>query len=120
MAGNYIGTNLTGTAALGNAGEGVLIAEGAKSSLIGTDSDGVADDAERNLVSGNLSSGVAIVGVATELNVMAGNYIGTDVTGTLPLGNGLDGVVVDRASTTSSVEPCRAQATRSYSIREMA
>ena len=41
----------------------------------------------RNVISGNTSAGVAIVDNANS-NLVAGNYIGTDATGVLPLGNG--------------------------------
>ena len=86
VAGNLIGTDITGTAALANI-RGVRIEDGARYNLIGTDSDGVADAAERNVVSGGNAVGVRVKGVGTTGNVVAGNYIGTDITGTQPLAN---------------------------------
>ena len=86
VAGNFIGTDVTGTVALGNGADGVRIRHGAHANLIGTDGDGVADEAERNVISGNTDHGVYIADAGT--NVVAGNYIGTDVTGTVALGNG--------------------------------
>ena len=86
--------------ALGNGGNGVSISGGAHSNRIGTDGNGSADIAERNIISGNLG-GVLILNVGTQQNTIAGNYIGTDVTGTAAIGNGLSGVaVVDAANNT--------------------
>ncbi len=94
VAGNYIGTDVTGARLLGNGQSGVwpaagiAILGGAKSNRIGTDGDGVVNQWERNIVSGNMGRGVLINGMGSELNVVAGNYIGTDITGTLALANG--------------------------------
>ena len=97
VAGNYIGTDVTGTRSLGIAGDGVFLAEGASSNWIGVNSiGGTAFGDEGNLISGNGYDGVQIVsGPGSNGNVVAGNTIGTDVTGTLALGNGGQGVEVD-------------------------
>ena len=87
VSGNYLGTNYTGTAALPNYA-GVEIDSGASGNLVGTNGDGVNDALERNLLSGNLFAGVWMTGAGTDNNVVAGNYIGTDVTGTGSIGNG--------------------------------
>jgi hypothetical protein len=89
---NYIGTDATGTVAEGDKGCGISIFSGGQSNLVGTDGDGVNDSAERNIISANGFSGVAISGSGTNGNIVAGNYIGTDVTGTVALGNGEAGV----------------------------
>ncbi len=94
VAGNNIGTDVTGTAALGNGANGVLIQTGAQSNLIGTNGDGVADAAERNVISGNQLHGVEIVSSGSDQNVVAGNFIGTDVTGLADLGNQFDGILI--------------------------
>ena len=91
VAGNLIGTDVTGTVALGNL-YGVLIVSGSQSNLIGTDGDGLADAAERNLISGNANEGVRISGTGTDSNVVAGNFIGSDASGTLAVGNGGVGI----------------------------
>jgi titin len=93
---NYIGTDATGTSSRGNGYDGVEIAGGAKSNLVGTNGDGVNDAAERNLISGNGFSGVAILGIGTNLNVVAGNLIGTDVTGGVSIPNRAPGVFIFR------------------------
>ena len=79
VAGNYIGTDRTGTEPLPN-GMGVQASPG---SLVGVDGNDADPVAERNLISGNINTGVA----AYAGSVIAGNYIGVDATGTLPLGN---------------------------------
>ena len=88
IQGNYIGTDVTGTVAMGNAAmgswtTGVKIESGAKRNRIGTDGNGVADNAERNVISANLSIGVRIWGAGADANVVAGTFIGTDATGTV-------------------------------------
>jgi parallel beta-helix repeat protein len=85
VQGNYIGTDVTGTQALGN-GTGVVISDDANGDIIG----GVTPGAG-NLISGNRGDGVR---VQKNYNVVQGNLIGTDVTGTAPLGNGGNGVVI--------------------------
>jgi parallel beta-helix repeat protein len=83
VLGNYIGTDLTGTSALPNGNYGVGIGFGAANNVIG-----------ENLISGNAWYGVAIDGNGTMSNTVVGNYIGTDFSGTVPLGNAEDGVVI--------------------------
>ena len=103
IAGNFIGTDVSGTAALGNGTQGVwpatgiLIQGGAQRNLVGTDGDGIADEAERNVISANNGDGVRISNVDTDNNLVAGNFIGTDVTGAIALGNSGDGVEVNGA-----------------------
>ena len=82
VAGNYIGTDRFGTAAVPNRGwSAVVIAQGAASNRIGTNGDSAADEAEGNLISGNLYNGVLIADAGTMSNVVAGNFIGTTVSG---------------------------------------
>lgn len=86
VAGNYIGTNSTGTSNLGHSQNGIFIGNGAMNNLIGTDGDGVSDNIESNLVSGNGPAGIFLQN--TSLNIIAGNLIGTDFSGAAPLPNG--------------------------------
>jgi hypothetical protein len=92
VAGNTIGLDVTGTAALGNTDRGVDIDGGAQGNRIGSNSDGQGDALERNIISANHWEGVAIIG--SSQNVVAGNDVGTDKTGTLALGNSLNGVAL--------------------------
>ena len=90
VAGNFIGTNLTGTAAIPNQLNGLVILRGSRSNVIGTDGDGSSDLIERNFISGNALNGVTINGSGTNSNVLAGNYVGVNVNGAA-LPNGRDG-----------------------------
>ena len=101
VAGNFIGTNVEGTVAIGNGLSGVRIDSGAQSNQIGTNADGKGDVAERNVISANRSDGVVIVGA--NQNVVAGDYIGTDVSGNLPLGNAVNGVQIDSGAQSNLV-----------------
>ena len=85
---DYIGTDSTGTYAVPNQ-VGVEIDGGASGNLIGTNGDGVDDALERNIISGNTFAGVWILGAETVQNGIAGNYIGTNCTGTVAVGNGV-------------------------------
>jgi hypothetical protein len=91
VLGNYIGTNATATAALGNDIDGVRVV-GANNRIGGTTA------ADRNVISGNGNSGVGIFRGGASENVVSGNYIGTNVTGTTALGNHFSGVDITEAS----------------------
>jgi hypothetical protein len=91
VAGNYIGTDPSGTKDLGNSNKGVYIYE-AKNNTVGG-----ATAGERNVISGNNSDGVRIIGSGASGNKVAGNYVGTDKNGTAALGNGGDGVYIKGA-----------------------
>src|SRR5438093_1614508 len=67
---------------------GVQIQSGATNNRVGTDGNGVADTAERNVISGNTSFGVLITGSGTTGNVVAGDFIGTNTAGTARIANG--------------------------------
>lgn len=87
LAGNLIGTNATGTAALPNGDSGVKVASGADGNTIGGTVAGT-----RNVISGNAQSGITLTGSGTTANLIEGNYIGTDINGSAKLANGADGV----------------------------
>jgi len=89
VIGNYIGTDVTGANWLGNGREGVWIGNAAQWNVIGGSSPG-----ERNLISANESNGVTISGWGANNNVVRGNYIGTDASGSVPLGNNQGGVSI--------------------------
>ena len=76
VLGNYIGTNASGTAALGNTGYGIEINAGAKNNKIGSTESG-----GRNIISGNGEKGIYITGSGTNSNEVIGNYIGTAADG---------------------------------------
>jgi hypothetical protein len=90
IEGNLIGTNATGTAALGNLDGGVLIT-GASNNTVGG-----ATPAARNVISGNTHTGVFIFD--GQNNRVLGNFIGTDATGHTALGHNVAGVLINEAS----------------------
>ena len=102
VAGNYIGTDWTGQLAIGNF-HGLVIDQGANSNIIGTDGNGAGDAAKRNIISGNHSDGLVISGPGTSSNRVAGNFIGTDVTGASALGNANSGVRIDAGASSNII-----------------
>ncbi|HUX59615.1 MAG TPA: Ig-like domain-containing protein [Bacteroidales bacterium] len=85
IKGNYIGLNASGTSPLGNIGVGVYISQEASNNIVG----GVMSG-EGNVISGNngsAGSGIQIDSEGTTDNKIIGNYLGTDHTGTVPIGN---------------------------------
>lgn len=94
VQGNYIGTTAAGTAALGNTNVGIFITA-SYANLIGG-----AVPGAKNLISGNALGGINITGLAASNNVIAGNLIGTDITGTAKLGNPLGGIIIIGSSGT--------------------
>ncbi|MFO1487578.1 MAG: Calx-beta domain-containing protein [Verrucomicrobiota bacterium] len=91
VAGNYLGTDASGTLDRGNSADGVLI-NGAAGNTIGGGS-----PAERNVISGNNSDGIAISGAAATGNMVQGNYIGTDASGLAAVRNSVNGVQLSSA-----------------------
>ncbi|MFH0866482.1 MAG: hypothetical protein V1904_09810, partial [Bacteroidota bacterium] len=88
--GNYIGTDVNGTTAIPNT-YGVLFDDGSSYNIVGGDS-----DPYRNIISGNSGYGVFVYNNGTNNNIVKGNYIGTDKTGTIAVPNG-NGIVIDGA-----------------------
>jgi titin len=85
VQGNYIGTDVTGTADLGNEiGLGLSITT---DNVVGG-----AESGAGNLISGNFVG--LIVSADTTRNVIQGNLVGTDATGTLDLGNERVGILI--------------------------
>ncbi|MCU1268378.1 MAG: Na-Ca exchanger/integrin-beta4 [Acidobacteria bacterium] len=95
IQGNLIGTDVTGTIALGNF-FGIWLNFGGNSTI-----GGLAPGA-RNVISGNRSDGVRLSG-QTSNNQIQGNLIGTDITGTKPLGNALNGIHINESSANNRV-----------------
>jgi titin len=97
LAGNFIGTDVSGTQALGNRAGGVVINLRASNNRIG----GTTAES-RNVISANGNAGVLISDELTAGNVLQGNYIGTDVSGTQPLGN-TTGVIIRQGATNTMI-----------------
>jgi CSLREA domain-containing protein len=79
LRGNYVGTDVAGGAAVPNE-EGIAVS-GTNNAIGGT------VPADRNVVSGNLGSGIQIGGAASGA-IITGNFIGVTASGAGPLGNG--------------------------------
>ncbi|HBI46093.1 MAG TPA: hypothetical protein DDY78_25045 [Planctomycetales bacterium] len=97
VQGNRIGTDVTGSVALGNAGNGVNV-QGGANNMIGGAAPGAG-----NFISGNAGSGVAITGSTATGNVVAGSFIGTDGTGAAALANGGNGVTVSNGAQNNTI-----------------
>jgi hypothetical protein len=82
---NLIGTDISGTSAVPNAGDGVHLGNGTNSVIIGP----------TNVISGNSGDGIYLTGTGTTGNKIIRNFIGLDITGTADVGNGGDGVDLD-------------------------
>lgn len=85
--GDYVGTNTAGDTAVANT-TGISINADSSNNIIGTNGDGVGDAAEGNLISGNGDYGILFAQAGTSGNVVAGNKIGTDLSGTIAIPNG--------------------------------
>ncbi|CAN5552237.1 hypothetical protein BH11PLA2_BH11PLA2_05510 [soil metagenome] len=80
VAGNLIGSDLNGTAAVANSGGGVSLSNGATGNTIGGIAPGLG-----NIISGNGTAGVLLTDAATNSNIIVGNRIGLSLSGsTLP------------------------------------
>jgi parallel beta-helix repeat protein len=92
VVGNYIGTNVLGTATLANNFMGVELNGAGINNRIG----GTAA-ADRNVISGNGQNGVSVIG-GSDNTVIQGNLIGLNATGTGPIPNTLSGIGILGAS----------------------
>jgi len=102
ISGNFIGTDVSGTLAAANH-VGVYVDNSSDNAI------GCTTPDERNVISGNTDEGVEIYGVTPTFNakdnLVQGNFIGTDKTGLVDLGNGGAGVkIYDGSNNTIGVD----------------
>jgi len=98
VQGNFIGTNTTGNASLGNISQGVVLESSAVGNQLGTDGTTTASGTSigrRNVISGNSGHGVVVTGVGTLSNIISGNFVGTDLTGSSAVPNSVSGLSID-------------------------
>ena len=100
IRGNYIGTDKTGAVDQGNGAEGIY--------LTGVSSGGITiggtTAAERNVISGNAYDGIRIQ--QGSLNLITGNFVGTNAAGTAAIPNGGNGIsIVTQANQVGSAVP---------------
>jgi len=93
IEGNYIGTDISGNNALGNGGDGIEVTTGGNR-IGGTTAE------QRNVISGNSQNGIRIHGAGATLNLVQGNYIGTNAAGTTVVANNMDGIQIESSNNT--------------------
>jgi parallel beta-helix repeat protein len=98
VEGNYVGTDYTGSVAIGNGYNGLDITSGATYNTVGGKT-----AAARNVISGNVNNGVDIAFSGTSHNVVEGNYIGLNAAGTAALSNRVNGVVIEGGATENTI-----------------
>lgn len=105
IQGNFIGTDVNGTARLSNAVGVTILSFGFSASAdniggtTGTTPGGRCTGA-CNVISGNSGDAIQIKGTQAVNNHVRGNYIGTDVNGVADLGNSGAGILLDGANNT--------------------
>ncbi len=94
IEGNYIGVDVSGIKALPNGRWGIRIA-GPVNNTIGGTAQGAG-----NVISGNNGVGIEFSDNDDQGTVVQGNFIGTDTTGTLALGNQGTGIILNSGGVT--------------------
>lgn len=112
IAGNLIGTDLTGVLDHGNNGNGLFLTDTPGNTIGGT------SDAARNVISGNGGYGIRIAGALSVANVVQGNYIGLDGGGAAALGNSATGVYLSGGANNTTVGGSSAGARNVISANE--
>ena len=96
VLGNRIGTDYTATTALGNGAFGILLSDAISVTIGGTSA------GDQNIISGNtLGVGIGLYANTTG-TLVQGNLIGTDLTGSNPLGNAT-GIQLDGGSSNNTI-----------------
>ncbi len=99
LFGNFIGTDATGIAPLGNTLDGVAIVSADGNRLAGTDKN-LDPFIFYNVVSGNLGNGLRITD--SDNTIVHANFFGLGSDDMTPVGNVLNGVVVEGSSTNTA------------------
>ncbi len=94
VSGCWIGVDTTGTNSAGNAFQGILDVNGASHNTFGG-----TNASARNVISGNSQYGIYVAGTNTTGNVIEGNYIGVDPSGSIQVSNDLSGIFIGGGTT---------------------
>lgn len=89
---NRIGTDITGTISVPN-NQGIYISSASHDNTIGGTTENM-----RNILSGNTNAAIVIESSGSRNNIVSGNYIGTDITGSNPLSNHYGIIVMTNAN----------------------
>ncbi len=98
IQGNLIGVNSTATSTIGNGAQGIWIGNGAQSNTIGGTVAGAG-----NVIGGSTYAGIELNGSSTSNNIIQGNFIGTNSSGTVNLGNSIDGILVTNSASNNTI-----------------
>lgn len=96
LVGNYLGLRLNGLTPGANSGDGLAIHATSFGNTIGG-----TTPTQRNVISGNTGNGISVTG--SRDNQIIGNYIGTDATGKLDRGNGLNGILLTKDAASNTI-----------------
>ncbi len=97
IQGNYLGTDAGGSADLGNRSDGISITN-STNTLVGGAAAGAG-----NVIGGNGSDGVKIIGAATTGTKIEGNFIGLAADGATARGNDGDGVFIQQGAAATTI-----------------
>ncbi|NNF03494.1 MAG: right-handed parallel beta-helix repeat-containing protein, partial [Rhodothermales bacterium] len=97
IEGNYVGTDVTGLLAMGNARSGIRIQN------VGSNTIGGSNAGAGNVISANGDDGVRMFGSETTFTTVQWNIIGLAADGVTPLGNTSDGVDLNNQVAFNSV-----------------
>jgi len=114
IRGNFFGTDVPGMAVRYKGSPDVYVDGTTANLVIGSSAMGALDDSARNVLSGSFNAGVTVSGNMTNLTIR-GNLIGSNATGTAPIGNQIgiqltgvtNGVVADNVVSGNSAEGIR-------------
>jgi parallel beta-helix repeat protein len=98
IIGNYIGVDASGALAVANGANGIQVAQGAHGNQIGGSLAG-----EGNVISGNQWNGIQLIDLGTTENVIVGNYVGADGSGTSAIPNGGSGIRLEGSASQNTV-----------------
>jgi len=96
VEGSFIGTDLSGGVALGN-GNGVVLVDTADNVI------GGAAPGQTNTISGNAGAGILLTGPTTTGNLVLGNRIGADRSGSLAVPNAGSGVMLQNSVSSNDI-----------------